>query len=99
MTDEEIIEVSKNSKSSITAAITLGIKYETYKKHAKRLGCFIERQDRLTQKEYLDKVNKVNPNIEVLEEYINIKTKIAVAPPKIPVSISLLSLTVGGVSS
>lgn len=68
--------VSKNSKSSLDAAKTLGIKYETYKKHAKRLGCFIERQDKLTQSEYLAKVNEINPNIEVLDKYINIRTKI-----------------------
>lgn len=40
VTDEEIIFVALNSKSAAAAASDLGIKYETFRVHAKRLGVF-----------------------------------------------------------
>ena len=40
VTDDEIIQASKNANSGSHAASLLGIKYETYKIHAKRLGVF-----------------------------------------------------------
>ena len=39
-TDKEIIEASEKNKTAKDAAKTLGINYKTYRKHAKRLGCF-----------------------------------------------------------
>lgn len=39
-TDEQIINASNNTKSARQAALLLGIKYDTYKSHALRLGCF-----------------------------------------------------------
>lgn len=44
VTDDQIIAISKSSKSATHAASILGIKYETYKVHAKRLGCFVVNQ-------------------------------------------------------
>lgn len=44
VTDDHIIEISKISKSATHAASILGIKYETYRVHAKRLGCFFVNQ-------------------------------------------------------
>jgi 5-methylcytosine-specific restriction endonuclease McrA len=40
VSDDKIIEVSKTAQSGSEAASILGIKYETYKVHAKRLNCF-----------------------------------------------------------
>lgn len=40
VSDDQIIEASKNSNSATHAASILGIKYETYKVHATRLNCF-----------------------------------------------------------
>jgi len=40
VSDEQIIEVALNSQSATSAAAKLGIKYETYRVHAKRLGVF-----------------------------------------------------------
>jgi len=44
VTDDEIIQASKNANSGSHAASLLGIKYETYKIHAKRLNCFFKNQ-------------------------------------------------------
>ena len=44
VTDEEILEASKNAYSGAHAASILGIKYETYKVHATRLNCFFKNQ-------------------------------------------------------
>lgn len=43
-TDEEIVYASKTSQSATSAASKLGIKYETYRVHAKRLGVFATNQ-------------------------------------------------------
>lgn len=40
VTDEQIVYVAKNSKSATEAASKLGIKYETFRVHAKRLNVF-----------------------------------------------------------
>lgn len=40
VSDEQIIEVALNSQSAASAAAKLGIKYETYRIHAKRLSVF-----------------------------------------------------------
>ena len=40
VTDEEIVEVALSSNSATSAASKLGIKYSTFKIHAKRLGVF-----------------------------------------------------------
>ncbi len=40
VSDKQIIEVALNSQSATSAAAKLGIKYETYRIHAKRLGVF-----------------------------------------------------------
>jgi len=40
VTDIEIIEAANNSSSASAAAALLGIKYETYKKYATKLGVF-----------------------------------------------------------
>ena len=42
--DSEIVEASKNSKSAMAAAASLGIQYGTYKRHAIRLGVFTTNQ-------------------------------------------------------
>lgn len=44
VSDEEIIEASSRCVSGAHAASILGIKYETYKAHAKRLNCFYKNQ-------------------------------------------------------
>lgn len=44
VTDEEIISVSKKAKSASEASKILGIKYDTYKRHAERLGVFLKNQ-------------------------------------------------------
>lgn len=38
--DDRVIKISEESKSATEAASKLGIKYSTYRKHAKRLGVF-----------------------------------------------------------
>jgi hypothetical protein len=40
VTDNNIIEAARNSLSGASAAVKLGIKYDTFKVHAKRLGVF-----------------------------------------------------------
>ena len=40
ITDDQIIEASNNHSSATAAATSLGIKYETFRVHAKRLGVF-----------------------------------------------------------
>ena len=40
VSDEQIVEASKNSLSGASAAVKLGIKYDTFRVHAKRLGVF-----------------------------------------------------------
>ena len=40
VTDEQIIHVALNSQSATSAASKLGIKYETFRVHAKRLNVF-----------------------------------------------------------
>lgn len=40
VTDEQIVEVALSSQSATSAAAKLGIKYETFRVHAKRLGVF-----------------------------------------------------------
>lgn len=40
VTDEQIIDVALNSQSASSAAAKLGIKYETFRVHAKRLNVF-----------------------------------------------------------
>ena len=40
VSDEQIIEASLNSISGASAAVKLGIKYDTFRVHAKRLGVF-----------------------------------------------------------
>ena len=40
VSDEQIIESAINSKSGAAAAVKLGIKYDTFRVHAKRLGVF-----------------------------------------------------------
>jgi len=44
VTDEQIVEASMTSQSATTAAVKLGIKYETYRVHAKRLNVFLTNQ-------------------------------------------------------
>jgi hypothetical protein len=41
VTDEQIMEAALSSKSATSAAAKLGIKYETFRVHAKRLGVFL----------------------------------------------------------
>ena len=40
VSDEQIVEAAKNSLSGAAAAVKLGIKYDTFRVHAKRLGVF-----------------------------------------------------------
>lgn len=40
LTDEQIIAASEQTNSATSAAAFLGIKYDTYRNHAKRLGVF-----------------------------------------------------------
>ena len=40
VSDEQIVEASKNSLSGAAAAVKLGIKYDTFRVHAKRLNVF-----------------------------------------------------------
>lgn len=44
VTDEQIVEAAMTSQSATSAAAKLGIKYETFRVHAKRLGVFITNQ-------------------------------------------------------
>jgi 5-methylcytosine-specific restriction endonuclease McrA len=67
VTDEEIIITSKQSNSATHAASILGIKYETYKVHAKRLNCFITNQSgKGTTKKKIDGQGKI-PLREILD--------------------------------
>ena len=40
VSDEQIVDAAKNSLSGAAAAVKLGIKYDTFRVHAKRLGVF-----------------------------------------------------------
>jgi RNase P subunit RPR2 len=40
VSDDEIIEAALNSKSATEASVKLGVKYETFRVHAKRLNVF-----------------------------------------------------------
>jgi len=40
VSDEQIVEAALNSMSGAAAAVKLGIKYDTFRVHAKRLGVF-----------------------------------------------------------
>jgi hypothetical protein len=44
VSDQEIIDAAINSNSAMSAASKLGIKYETFRVHAKRLGVFFTNQ-------------------------------------------------------
>jgi hypothetical protein len=67
ITDDEIIAVSKNSNSATHAASLLGIKYETYRVHAKRLNCFsINPSGKGLKKPKKDGAGKI-PLIEIFE--------------------------------
>ncbi len=46
LTDDDIVKVAEKSTSATAAAATLGVRYETYKKHALRLGVFKTNQNR-----------------------------------------------------
>ena len=59
VTDEEIIVAAKTEQSAAAAARKLGIKYDTYKIHATRLGVFKTNQFcvGIVKKERLDKIS------------------------------------------
>lgn len=46
LTDEDIVNAANNTAGATAAAASLGIRYETYKKHALRLNVFITNQNR-----------------------------------------------------
>jgi len=67
-TDEDIIAAAKNNIGATSAAASLGIRYDTYRKHALRLNVFVKNQSRKglkrSKSEY---VNKIIPLEEILE--------------------------------
>ena len=67
VSDEQIILASKNSLTATSAAAKLGIKYETYKVHAKRLGVFVTNASgKGTNKPKIDGIGKI-PLKEIFE--------------------------------
>lgn len=62
VTDEQIICASKCSKSAAEAASHLGIKYNTYKVHAERLGVFVTNQSGKGIKKPITDSRKINLN-------------------------------------
>jgi len=68
ISDSDIINISKNVKSATEAASLLGVRYDTYRRHAKRLGVFATNQSRKGVKR--DKSEYFKRTIP-LEEIIN----------------------------
>ena len=61
VTDEEIVFASLNSKSASEAASKLGIKYETFRIHAKRLNVFVKNPSgKGTNKPKIDGIGKIS---------------------------------------
>lgn len=60
VSDEEIIEASNKSLSGAHAASILGIKYDTYKRHAERLNCFRKNQSGKGIKKPIDDHRKIS---------------------------------------
>ena len=68
VTDQEIIDASKEFNSASKAASFLKIKYETYKKYAKKLGVFKTNQSgKGTKKPFKDDDVRKIPLQEILE--------------------------------
>jgi 2-C-methyl-D-erythritol 4-phosphate cytidylyltransferase len=67
ITDDDIISAAKSNTSATSAAVSLGIRYDTYKKHATRLNVFTTNQSRKgfkrSKQEY---VNKIIPLEQIL---------------------------------
>lgn len=67
VTDDEIVKVALESHSATSAAAKLGIKYETFRVHAKRLNVFNTNQSgKGTSKPKTDGLGKI-PLSEILE--------------------------------
>ena len=61
VTDEQIVEAALNSQSATSAAAKLGLKYETFKVHAKRLNVFNKNQSgKGTPKPKIDGLGKIS---------------------------------------
>lgn len=68
LSDQDIINAAKICVSATSAAASLGIRYETYKKHAQRLNVFTTNQNRKgIKRNKSEYASKVIPLEEILE--------------------------------
>ena len=68
LSDEDIINAARTSTGATSAAASLGIRYETYKRHALRLNVFVTNQSRKgLKRDKAEYGSKIIPLEEILE--------------------------------